>query len=58
MQWVKDPVLLQLWGRSQLWLRVGPLAQELPYDLGAAKKKNARMKEQSKEWENMCKSYI
>ena len=24
VQWVKEPTLLQLWHRSQMWLRFGP----------------------------------
>ena len=45
VQWFKDPVLLQLWHRSQLWLRFLPGLSVL-YDLGCAKKekkKNKRM---------------
>ena len=40
VQWVKDPALLQLWYRLQLWLGISPsLAWELPYAAGVAKKK-------------------
>ena len=38
VQWVKDPVLAQLWCRSQLWLRFKSLAQEIPCAVGLAKK--------------------
>ena len=33
-----DPALLQLWHRSQLWLRFDPWPQELLYTIGAAEK--------------------
>ena len=37
-QWVRDPVLLQLWLRWQLWLRSDPLAWELCMQWGGQNK--------------------
>jgi len=42
VQWVKDPVLLQLRPRSQLWLRLDPW-WELPYALSGAKKETTKI---------------
>lgn len=42
-QWVKNPVLQQLWCRSQLQLGFKTLARELPYATGAAIKKYVYM---------------
>ena len=39
-QWIKDPALLQLWYRLQLWLRFQSPAWELPYATGAGKNKS------------------
>ena len=39
---LKDPALPRLWCRSQLWLGFNPWAQELPYAVGAAIKKNTK----------------
>ena len=41
-QWVKDPVLPQAAQASTAAL-IWPLAQELPYDIGAAIKKNNKI---------------
>ena len=38
VQWVKDPALLQLWRRSQLWLGFNPWPGELPYAMGTTEK--------------------
>ena len=37
-QWVKDPVLLQLWQRLQMQLRFSPWPREIPYAMGVAEK--------------------
>ena len=49
-QRVKDLVLLQLWHRLQLKLRLNSLAQELPYATGVAKKGK---KKKSEDWLNI-----
>ena len=36
-QQIKDLVLLQLWRRSQLWLRFDPWPWELPYAINTTK---------------------
>ena len=38
MQWIKDPVLLQLWLRSQLQLGFDPRPEELSYAVSVAGK--------------------
>ena len=43
-QWVKDLALLQLWFRSQLWLRFNAWPREFPYALGLTKIKNKKGK--------------
>jgi len=45
VQWVKDPALLQLWCRSQIW----SLAQELSYTIGVAGKKKKKKKHTHKQ---------
>ena len=37
LQWIKNPALLQLWCRSQLWLRFDPWPGKLPCATGVAK---------------------
>ena len=44
-QWVKDLALLWLCCRPVATALIGPLAWELPYAKGAAKKKKKRQKE-------------
>ena len=42
VQWVKDPALLQLWLRSQLWLRFDPTCFHMPW--GSQKRNRERGK--------------
>lgn len=53
-QWVKDLKLLQLWHRSQLWLRFHPWPGnfhiwELPYAMGAAEKDKTKQNKTKKQ---------
>ena len=47
-QWVKDLALTELWCRSQLHLRFRSLVRELPYAMGAVKKRNMKRKDSPK----------
>ena len=47
-QWVKDPVLPQLWLRLQLWLEPDPWPQGTPYALGSQKRKKKKKKKKRK----------
>ena len=41
-QWVKDPMLPQLWCRSQLWLGISPWPGNAPYAMDVAEKRKTR----------------
>ena len=42
VQWVRDPMLLWLWGRPAAIARIQPLAWEVPYAVGVAIKKQTK----------------
>ena len=48
VQWVKDPAWLQLWCRSQLWLRFSPSPGNFHMPLGWPKKKKKKKKKERK----------
>jgi len=42
-QWVKDPALLQLWRKLQLWLRFDPRLENFHMPQGWLEKKNCEI---------------
>ena len=47
MQWVKHPVLLQLWHRPLLQFRFDPWTQERPYAMGGLRKEKQTNKQKT-----------